>query len=136
MKFGYKYLGGGYERPIIPIRLRDTNGDDLHHEALIDSGADMCLFDAQLGELLGLDVESGKRHEVAGVVARETRSYYVHEIEYKIGNQKFLAKVGFMHDFAKTGHGILGQNGFFDRVKFVKFEKVKGVIEIGPKIRT
>jgi len=31
------------------------------YEALVDSGADFCIFSGQLAELLGIDISSGKQ---------------------------------------------------------------------------
>lgn len=46
-------------KPLIPIRLYyKENFIDIY--ALIDSGADDCLFNAQVGEKLGIDITSGK----------------------------------------------------------------------------
>jgi hypothetical protein len=44
----------------------------------------------------------------------------------------FPAKVGFMPDLAtNAGEGVVGQIGFFDRFKFVKFEKRNSFVELG-----
>ncbi len=32
---------------------------------------------------------------------------------------------------SNTGEGIVGQTGFFDQFKFVKFDKRKGTVELG-----
>ena len=45
-------------RPIIPITIRYLK-TKIRYEALIDSGADCNIFEAQLGELIGLNVKSG-----------------------------------------------------------------------------
>ena len=42
---------------------------------------------------------------------------------------------GFMPDFSKSGHGLLGRNGFFDQFSFVKFKILANVIEIGKRQR-
>jgi hypothetical protein len=50
MKFDYKKFGPGVIRPIIPIKVL-YNGQIVSYNVLVDSGADMCLFDSQIGEL-------------------------------------------------------------------------------------
>ena len=56
MQFLYKKfkLADGTElfKPIIPIGLL-FNGKLIRYEALIDSGADFNIFNAEIGELLG-----------------------------------------------------------------------------------
>lgn len=40
---------------------------DFSFDSIIDSGADYCVFPSQFGELIGLDVELGKRLPTHGV---------------------------------------------------------------------
>ena len=133
MKFRYRNLGKGVERPIIPIVLRNPKARlEYRYEGLIDSGADLCMFEAEIGELIGLDVEKGERKPVHGIVQGEGREYFLHDIEIDIGGWPRTIRAGFMRDISKVGHGFLGQQGFFDQVKFIKFEKTKGLFEVMP----
>jgi hypothetical protein len=71
---------------------------------------------------------------VAGVVAGERRPIYLHPIEIEVGGRDgpaFEALAGFMPDFSKSSHGLLGRTGFFDQFSFVKFKDLDNVIEIG-----
>ena len=82
MKFRYKRFGQ-FLRPVIPIKLK--NGiHTVNYEVLVDSGADVCIFDSGIGEILGLDVASGKPYKVGGI-AGQSSMYYVHSIEMEIG---------------------------------------------------
>lgn len=135
MKFPYKKLSSGAVRPVMPLVVRNPkNGTAIKYHALVDSGADTCIFQIEIAELIGLDAESGEKQMVAGVVAGEKRPYYVHRVELEVGGWNFVTKVGFMPDLAKYGYGVLGQVGFFDAFKYVKFEKVAGFIELGSKL--
>jgi hypothetical protein len=132
MKFTYKRFASGIERPIIPIIVRNpASRQSVRYLALVDSGADECIFAGEIGELIGLDVSAGRERRVSGVVAGQTRPYYVHEIEIEVGECSRPSAVGFMPDLAPNGHGLLGQRGFFDLFSFVKFERPKGIIELG-----
>jgi hypothetical protein len=132
MKFVYKRFANGVERPIIPIRVRNpVTEQSVRYLALVDSGADLCIFAGEIGELIGVDVISGTERRVSGVVAGQTRSYYLHDVEIEVGGYCRPAEVGFMPDLAPNGHGLLGQAGFFDLFSFVKFERPKGIIELG-----
>ena len=65
MKFPYaKY--GKVLRPVIPVKLRN-NGKEIEYHVLVDSGADMCLFDAEIGEAIGIDIKKGILKTVFGV---------------------------------------------------------------------
>jgi predicted aspartyl protease len=132
MKFSYKQFASGIDRPIIPIIVRNPKTQQsVRYQALVDSGADQCIFSGEIGELIGLDVTAGVEHAVSGVVAGQTRPYYMHDVEIEIGGRRRAATVGFMPDLAPNGHGLLGQAGFFDLFSFVKFERPKGTVELG-----
>ena len=62
-KFSYKNYGPHIYRPVIPIEL-EYNKNLIRYEVLVDSGADGCIFDSQIGEVLGIDVESGESREI------------------------------------------------------------------------
>lgn len=131
MKFPYLKLGPNAKRPIIKLTV-SHDGNNVPYFALVDSGADSNIFHADLAPLLGLDLESGERNYVAGVVEGELRPYYVHYVDLEVGGWKHEhVPVGFMEDLSKNGHGVLGQRGFFDLYK-VQFDFPKGEIELKP----
>ena len=53
-------------RPVIPIQLV-KGGNKIGYLAIIDSGADFCVFHASIGEIIGLAIESGKLQDFSGV---------------------------------------------------------------------
>ena len=140
MKFSYKRFASGVERPIIPIVVRNpANQQAARYLALVDflipgvapTRADRCIFAAEIGDLIGLDVTAGAERQVRGVVAGQVRPYYLHDVEIEVGSCRKHSIVGFMRDLAPNGHGLLGQTGFFDLFSFVKFERLTGIIELG-----
>lgn len=141
MKFNYKRYpnpnGIAIERPVILITLRNPKAPwslpGIRYEALVDSGSDRCIFSAEIGELLGIDITAtDKVLHVGGVVAGQRRPLYMHPVEISIGEESgFEVLVGFMPDFSKSGHGLLGRDGFFDQFSFVKFRDFESEIEIG-----
>lgn len=65
MKFDYKTFGKNVEgeliiKPIIPITLKGK--DSVRYEVLVDSGADICIFDLELAELIGIDVSRSEQY--------------------------------------------------------------------------
>lgn len=60
MQFKYKLTPFGILMPVIPIGI-GINKITVQYSALIDSGAAVNVFDAEMGELIGLDVKSGKK---------------------------------------------------------------------------
>ncbi len=132
MKFRYKKYDKGTLRPVIPIRLCSQT-DIVDYEVLIDSGADLCIFHAEIGELLGLDITKGKPREVFGVGGKAS-VFYVHPIKIEVGGWPCEIEAGFMPEVAGNvmKYGLAGQKGFFD-IFVVKFDLLKGEIELKPR---
>ncbi len=57
MKFPYQQRHGRF-LPIIPIKLKSVSGEWITFDAFVDSGASYSIFTAEIGEILGLDIES------------------------------------------------------------------------------
>jgi predicted aspartyl protease len=143
MKFDYykfplpgksELFGNSIIRPIVPITIVDPSDKNkfINYNALIDSGADFCIFDAEIGEYLGLDIKSGDKEMFGGVQNGSGSEAFLHEIIMKIGGREYAAKVAFSYDISKDGYGILGQKGFFDEFA-VKFDYSKEEIDLRPK---
>ena len=124
MKFNYKKLTKGLDRPIIRIELRNPRSlQQISFLALVDSGADICLMPGDLATLIGIDVAAGER-----------RPYYLHDVDLGVGGNFATTSVGFMTDLAPNGYGLLGQRVFVSRFSFVKFEHAKGAVEVGQQV--
>lgn len=118
-------------RPIIPIRL--WNGDNfIDTDALIDSGADDCVFSAEIGEVIGLNIRNGKDAQYKGV-GGEIVNVYFHNINLGIGGHKFDCCAGFSYDTAFK-EGLLGQNGFFNLFSVI-LNLIKEEIELKGKTK-
>lgn len=122
------YFGHSLLKPIISIKIK-ARGNELRYAALIDSGADFCIFDAELAEYLGLNVRSGKKEEFGGVQEAGGAEAFLHEITINVGGWDYKMTAGFSYDIAKHGFGILGQKGFFD-LFIVKFDFLKEEVEL------
>ena len=130
MKFRYKKFGSTL-RPVIPIEVSSTkNPKGFGYGVLVDSGADICIFLAEIGEALGLNVKSGKAQEVFGIGGKAS-IYYLHKVTVKVGGWPYEIEVGFMPNV--SGHimqyGVVGQKGFFD-IFTVKFDLLKSEVEL------
>jgi len=112
MKFEYKRYGK-IVRPVIPIKVK--HGDRaVRYEVLVDSGADICIFDGGIGDILGIDVESGERQTVGGI-AGQSAAYYLHDVEIEVGGWSYEVRVGFLRNVAGGfNYGVVGQTGFFE----------------------
>ena len=122
------FFGNSILRPVIPIDVTVGNLTGSY-AALIDSGADFCIFDGSFGEALGLDVRSGRILEFSGVQANQPSKAFLHEITISVGGSARKILAGFSYDIAPSGYGLLGQKGFFD-IFTVKLDLVKEEIEL------
>ena len=132
MDFTYKRVNRTFiERPIIPVTVRNPkNSRSNKYYALIDSGSDECIFDAEFGEALGIVIKSGNKRQLHGVIEGKTQPYWMHDIEIEVGGWPHKISAGFMYKLARNGYGVLGRAGFFDQFKSIKFEHRRGRIEI------
>ncbi len=129
MKFKYKRIVPGIIRPIIPITLRYKQNSPISYEALVDSGADLCIFPAQIGKLLGIDIKSGTPGQLSGVIGKSGRIYY-HDIVVEIGGNSTQVNAGFSYS-KKIQCGFLGQKGIFN-IYIVQFQYRKEVVDLRP----
>ncbi len=150
MKFPYVKFktktpeGGDYVsfRPVIPIEVR--YGDrSLRYMALLDSGADVSMFHAELAEPLGIELQSGTEMFFYGV-GHGRSSGYLHHVEIGVGGWWVTCQVAFCSDMIRKDpsdpdrtqgllYGILGQEGFFEQFN-VKFDRSVKEIELKLKI--
>src|SRR5262245_54608451 len=70
--------------------------DHISCEAKVDTGASLCIFSRELGEQLGLEVESGLRQLVGTVTG--TCVVYLHEVNLSVAGLECSAFVGFAED--------------------------------------
>ncbi|MDP3052097.1 MAG: hypothetical protein Q8N42_01170 [bacterium] len=136
MQFYYKKFrladGNEIQKPIIPIGLL-FNGKSIKYEALVDSGADFNIFNAEIGEILGIDICSGEKMEFGGI-AGNPFEVYLHNLTLEIGGWCYEIVAGFSYKISPYGFGILGQKGFFNLFR-VKFLYSKGIIEVVPEAK-
>lgn len=95
---------------------------------LVDSGADLCLFPAKIGELIGIDIESGKKEQIGGI-AENPIVAYIHSVRLIVrGLSGVDVEAGFTESKGIRA-GILGQVGFFDKYK-ITFERSRNWIDV------
>ncbi|MCI0488465.1 MAG: retropepsin-like domain-containing protein [Blastocatellia bacterium] len=114
--------------PIIPVGLRYKD-KRLVVTALIDSGAELCLFHSSVGKALGIDLHSGREEHIKGI-ALDVVPAYMHKIQLVLrGEPAIDMEVGFMElDLIPDG-GLLGQQGFFDEFD-IRFQRWQNAIHI------
>lgn len=130
MKFKYKKYSSGTLRPVISIEIIHK-GTEVPYEVLVDSGADVCIFNAQIADILGIDVEQGEQHEIAGVTG-VSEPYYAFPLTIRIGGRLYTIRAGFLRTMGRFGYGVVGQLGFFENF-VVSFDLRNEEITLKPK---
>lgn len=127
MKFQYRQIETGVFRPVIPIKLF-YKANKISFWALVDSGADFCLFNRNIAEELGIQFEQGDKLEAFGVIGKGVAAHF-HEIELKVGTYSYKTKAVFAENLSEIRYGLVGQIGFFDEF-IVKFDRSNQEIEV------
>ncbi|MGA8736812.1 MAG: aspartyl protease family protein [Terriglobales bacterium] len=85
-------------------------------ESIIDSGANDCIFHAQIAERVGFDVKKGKVSQTYGVDGKSSVIYF-HSINLFAPGGVISITAAFSYELPIAG--ILGMRGFFDHFKIV-----------------
>lgn len=97
----------------VPIALA-IGAQSVELLANVDTGAAHCIFERKYGDMLGLDVESGRLQHfrtVAGSFAA-----YEHEVTIQTLGIEFLA-VAFFAQESTFRRNVLGRAGWLDRLR-------------------
>lgn len=82
-------------------------------DARIDTGSSNCIFARNVGEELGLDIETGMRLLVGTVTGNFVA--YLHEVSLSLGSFEFSCFVGFAEE-KQFRRNVLGRRGFVEQV--------------------
>lgn len=117
--------------PLIPLRLcsKDNAGRYVDFKALLDSGAHVSIFPAEIGEIIGLKIKNDKKQPIYGIGGQSIETYR-HEVIIEIGGWPFDAIACFTYD--KISFPVLGREGFFNLFE-IKIDYSKETIELKPK---
>lgn len=103
---------GNHTLPLIPVVLFKKDEVPLQPLlAVVDSGASISLFDAQIADVLGINLTEGKKEELQGIVGAVT--VYIHKVHCSIKWYSFPCRIAFTRNFGELQ--ILGRLDFFER---------------------
>ena len=126
--FPYQTIGNSkLPRPFLPLTLRSHNRS-LKIKALVDSGADFCMFDGELLNLLApaLDLNQLEKISLGGVAG--TATGHVAHIEIGVDTTFFPVPAVFSFEFSPDEFGgLAGQLGFFDKY-IIEFNRVNKTV--------
>ena len=99
--------------PSITVPLTLSVGlAQVNCDAKVDTGSSNCIFARNLGEELGLDIETGLRLLVGTVTG--TFVAYLHEVNLSLASFEFSGLVGFAEDKGFQ-RNVLGRRGFVEQ---------------------
>jgi hypothetical protein len=137
MKYEYGLLyppdeqGKYRKRAMIEVQLQGPNGT-FRELALVDSGADRSLVHREIADVLGLDYQQGRRHQVIGVSGITDVWYAEMAMRFQHSRKAVTIPVGII-DTPYVGI-LLGQEGFFDLHR-ITFERALNTFTITERKR-
>lgn len=122
--FQYRADAKGNNYPIVPLTLKFKKKKDFL--ALVDSGATISIFKAEVAEVLGIDIETGKEIYLGGVGGHIKG--YLHKVEIEIAGKRFVCPIVFSREYL-VSFNLLGRQEFFKRFRII-FEEEKNLIKL------
>jgi aspartyl protease len=105
----------------------------LNCYAIVDSGADDCVFPASFASQLGLDLSRNTRTFRFGGVGSSNQVAYFFDLNVTFEQVvSYKMSVGFSPALEAVGIGLLGQNGFFENFR-VTFDLSGGFFTLDPR---
>jgi len=105
--------------PVLPITLIGKKHKQIKTYGLLDSGADVSMFHGELGERIGLDVESGRPETINFVGDDGGVESFMHDIRLVIGSVVIACEVAFSYEQSDDMYDqLLGRDVVFDRLQF------------------
>lgn len=111
MTLHYEQASPNIFRPIVPIFLKSKSAF-VFYRAIIDSGADRCIFSKNIASALEINLSDKNSIHFQGI-GKGLVEGFLENIMIRIGGIEYEAEVVFA-DISDFGHGILGHKGFFD----------------------
>lgn len=102
---------------VLPVQISDPARHSppcRKFEAVIDSGATLCLFHSSIGTAIGLNIEKGESDETMGVNGVATK-LFKHKVNLHVLGSMFRIEAGFTDQLPLAG--LLGRIGFFEHFK-------------------
>ena len=123
--FPYRQDAKKHFYPVIPLRFH-LGTKTVDSTALIDSGATISVFRAEVALNLGLDLENGEEIWLGGVGGHIKG--YIHKVKVEVAGKIFLCPIVFSHEYL-VSFNLLGREAFFQQFKII-FEEKKNLLTL------
>jgi hypothetical protein len=115
-------------KPFVQVEILSPHGN-LSCRAIIDSGAEHCVFPRSFLPQLGLDPLEAPVEFSSGLGSLNVPTHLFDINLNFAGIVTFPMRAGFTVGMDNHGFGLLGQTGFFDRFH-VRFKLDEGIFEV------
>lgn len=122
-EFPYQSDPHGNIFPIIPLSITFADAKQEFY-ALIDSGATVSVFRAEVADELGIAIERGKEIYLGGVGGKIKG--YIHVLKVEIAGKKFSCPIVFSREYL-VSFNLLGRGAVFKKFKII-FEEKKNLL--------
>jgi hypothetical protein len=117
--------------PILSIQIACNHNKETIW-ALIDSGAEISVFNSEIAGLLNIEIRSGKQFNLGGIVDNRGLHAWLHQVSMTVGDLGSISTMVAFTDSESPGLSLLGQKGFFDNYQ-IRFKRFQNVFEVWPK---
>ena len=98
-------------RPILSVQIIHNHAASKRFEAVLDTGSDYRLFDANIGASIGMKIVDGPEGPLGGIIPGSRGKVYYHKTKLVVGTEILEIKAGFSWDITTN---VLGHFGFFE----------------------
>jgi len=114
-------------RPLIRINISArSGGENMTIDAMIDSGTDSTVLNADIARAIGIDLSKCSRIKLGGIGSTEG---YLSNVVVKVPDFKVVMDVPVAFAENPPFDGLLGQRHFFQRFK-ITFEKRLNIFRV------
>jgi len=99
-------------RPALNVSIFYKRTRTTPIQCILDTGSTYCLFRADVGEAVGIDVRAGKKYDLGGISQQMKVTFYFHAIKLYVAACYIEIMAGFSYELPMAG--LLGHLGFFD----------------------
>jgi len=114
LTFAERFVYDATESGITVPTILTSGARSVHADAKIDTGSQFCIFAREIGERLGLDIESGLPKEMGTLVGQMTT--FGHEVTLETFGFLFSTVVFFAQQ-RKLPRNLLGRAGWLQMIR-------------------
>ena len=113
--------------PLVEMSILYQGSESRRMDAVVDSGAQVTIFEATIGERLGINVRDCPSDRLQVATRKDESPIYFHEVTLRVARASVRIMAGFCYEL--TVPALLGRHGFFDNFR-VTFDPTRMGMQI------